>query len=173
MKVKIKKLNKNAKLPEKTHGSDFCFDVYATSMEEVAKDTYKYGIGLAFEIVRDKEEIGTLKENDEFNSIHALKKATFDFKTANNVKLSIDLRPRSSIYKTGMILSNSTGTIDEAYRGEVSAIFYHFNKKLPKYKVGDRIGQIKLGFTLDVDWVVVDDLSDSSRGDEGFGSTGK
>jgi dUTP pyrophosphatase len=36
-----------------------------------------------------------------------------------------DFRARSSIHKTGLILSNSIGTIDEGYRGEIGAVFYH------------------------------------------------
>ena len=173
MKVKVKKLNENAKLPEKTHDSDFCFDCYATSVEEVAKDVYKYGIGLAFQIERGKEKIGTIKEAIEMRRGRELINSFLDFNTSDKVRLSLDFRPRSSIYKTGMLLSNSTGTIDEDYRGEVSAIFYHINKKLPIYKVGERIGQIKLGLTFDIDWVEVDELSDSNRGTGGFGSTGQ
>lgn len=173
MKVKVKKLKENAKVPEKTHNSDFCYDCYATSVEEVAKDVYKYGIGLAFQIERDKEKIGTLRECLDLRRGREMVNSLLDFTTSNNVRLSLDFRPRSSIYKTGMILSNSTGTIDEAYTGEVSAIFYHVNKKLPIYKVGEKIGQIKLGLTFDIDWVEVDDLNKTERGSGGFGSTGK
>jgi dUTP pyrophosphatase len=173
MKVKVKKLTENAKLPVKLNNdNDFCYDVYATSCTEITPGVYKYGIGLAFEIVRGKEEIGTIKEADEFNSVHILRKALLDM-NCQNIKLSLDLRPRSSIYKTGMMLANCEGTIDEFYRGEASAVFYHLIKKLPKYEVGDRIGQLKLGITFNIDWVEVDDLSDTVRGEGGFGSTGK
>ena len=57
--------------------------------------------------------------------------------------ISIDLRPRSSVWKTGLVLSNCEATIDEDFTGEVSAIFY---KVAPGeiYKPGDRIGQVKL-----------------------------
>lgn len=44
---------------------------------------------------------------------------------------------------------------------------------MPRYKVGDRIGQIKLGFTLPMEFEVVDELSDTERGDGGYGSTGR
>lgn len=174
MIVKVKKTHPDAKLPVKLNNNDdFCYDVYATSCEELLPGVYKYGMGLKFQIVRGKEEIGTFKEGDEFNSINILKKATLDFATAKNIKLSLDLRPRSSIYKTGMMLANCEGTIDELYRGEASAIFYHLIKKLPKYEVGDRIGQLKLGLTLNIDWIEVDELDDTVRGEGGFGSTGK
>ena len=148
MIVKVKKLNENAKIPFKKYERDFCYDVVATSCEEVAPNVYKYGIGLAFEIERD-ERFG-----DEY-------------------QLSIDLRPRSSVWKTGMVLSNCTGTIDDLYRGEVSAVFYHVMKDMPIYKVGDRIGQIKLGVTLSMDFRESEELSDTERGAGGYGSTGK
>ena len=87
--------------------------------------------------------------------------------------MSLDLRPRSSIWKTGMVLSNAVGTIDELYRGEVSAVFYHVFPDMPRYRVGDRIGQIKLGITLPLEFEKVDELGRTLRGDGGYGSTGK
>ena len=89
-----------------------------------------------------------------------------------HIKLSLDFRPRSSIWKTGLILSNCEGTIDELYRGEVMAYFYEVIKGKEKYKVGDRIGQIKLGFTLPIEFEEANELSESERGTNGFGSTG-
>ena len=72
-----------------------------------------------------------------------------------------------------MILSNCEGTLDELYRGEIKAVFYHVNPFKKKYKVGDRIGQIKLGFTLPIEFKEVKDLdTDTERGTRGFGSTG-
>ena len=87
--------------------------------------------------------------------------------------LSIDLRPRSSIYKTGMILSNCEATIDEGYRGEVAAIFYHVKPELPRYKVGDKLGQIKLGLTFPIEFEEKEELDKSTRGEKGFGSSGQ
>lgn len=147
MKVKIKKLNENAKIPFKARPGDFCYDVVAVSEEEVAPNVWRYGLGLAFELVRE--------EQDDMN-------------------ISIDFRPRSSVWKTGMVLSNCEGTIDELYRGEVMAVFYHLLPDMPRYKVGDRIGQIKLGFTLPMEFEVVSELDmNTERGTGGFGSTGK
>ena len=144
MKVKFKKLNGKAVAPFKTYDKDFCYDVVATSCEEIAPNIYKYGIGLAFQIEPNAFEIR-----------------------------SIDFRLRSSVWKTGMVLSNCTGTIDELYRGEVSAVFYHIMPSMPKYEVGDRIGQIKIGTTYPIEFVEVDELSDTERGDGSYGSTGK
>lgn len=149
MKVKVKKLNRNAVIPFKTYGKDFCYDVVATSCEEIAQDVYKYGIGLAFQIDRES------------------------FEEDDGIQLSIDFRPRSSVWKTGLVLSNCTGTIDELYTGEVSAIFYHFMKSMPIYKVGEKIGQIKIGMTFQMRFSEVDNLSETDRGSNGYGSTGK
>lgn len=148
MKVRIKKLNENAVVPFKTYEKDFCYDVVATSEEEVAPNVWKYGIGLAFQIER-----GDL--------------------LLDNHNLSIDFRPRSSVWKTGMLLSNCQGTIDELYRGEVSAVFYHVMTNMERYHVGDRIGQIKIGVTLPIEFEEVDALSETERGVGSYGSTGK
>jgi dUTP pyrophosphatase len=87
--------------------------------------------------------------------------------------LSIDFRPRSSVWQTGMVLSNCEGTIDELYTGEVSAVFYHIMPNMPKYEVGDRIGQIKIGVTFPIEFVEVEELDKTARGEGGYGSTGR
>ena len=148
MKVKVKKLNENAVIPFKTYEKDFCYDVVAVSEEEIAPNVWKYGIGLAFQI--DKESL-------------------FGHRYLN---LSIDLRPRSSVWKTGMVLSNCVGTIDELYTGEVSAVFYHVFPNMERYKVGQRIGQIKIGTTMPLEFVVVDELDETERNSGSYGSTG-
>lgn len=103
--------------------------------------------GLAFQIVRDTKD--------------------------SSLNLSIDIRPRSSVWETGMVLSNSVGTIDEGYTNEISAVFYHVNKNLPRYKVGDRIAQMKIGATFPIDFIEVEELDETERGLRGYGSSGK
>ena len=149
MLIKIKKLHKDAVIPFKTHSRDFCCDCVAISEEEVAPNIWKYGLGFAIEI----DPVFTKYFDDTI--------------------WSIDVRPRSSIWKTGMVLSNSQGTVDEQYRGEISAIFYHIVPNMPRYKVGDRVCQIKLGVTSDLNFIEVEELSDTTRGTGGFGSTGR
>jgi dUTP pyrophosphatase len=81
--------------------------------------------------------------------------------------------PRSSIMKAGLSLSNAVGVIDSGYRGELMAVF---NKKMAphakNYEVGDRIAQIIILPYPYIKFEEVSDLSDSARGDGGFGSTG-
>lgn len=85
-----------------------------------------------------------------------------------------DVRPRSSIYKTGMFMSNSCGVIDSGYRGEVLAKFYSATDDMSKlYKVGDRIAQIIFTGLPSTSLEQTDELSDTARGKGGYGSTGR
>ena len=81
--------------------------------------------------------------------------------------------PRSSI-KYELVLSNSVGVIDSGYRGEIQATFRKENGlDSIAYKVGDRIAQIMIIPHPPIEFKEVNDLSDTERGDGGFGSTGK
>lgn len=174
MKVKVKKISDKAVLPYKKYDEDFCYDVVATSCDEVAPNVYKYGIGLAFQIERGIEEIESCVHftMDDDTEVGVIAPRQIDM-WRSPLKLSIDLRPRSSIWETGMILSNCEGTIDEIFTGGVSAIFYHIMPNMPKYEVGDRIGQIKIGVTFPIEFIEVEELDKTARGDGGYGSTGR
>ena len=146
MNIKFKRLHPDAKIPQKAHEDDFCYDVWAVSEEEIAPNVWKYGFGFAIEIERE---------------------------TRNDFKPGITIRPRSSIYKTGMVLSNSLGTIDFSFRGEISAVFYHVMPNMPRYKVGDKIAQLHMDFSYDLEFNEVEQLSETERGTGGYGSSGK
>ena len=150
MIIKLKKLNPAAAIPAKSKMLDFCYDCVAVSEEEIAPNVWKYGLGFAVEMDRESSYFHT-----------------------NDLSLSLDIRPRSSVWKTGMVLANCEGTVDEGYRGEVCAIFYHVMPNMPRYKVGDRVCQIKLGDAEVLDFIEAEELSDTERGSDGFGSTGK
>ena len=79
--------------------------------------------------------------------------------------------PRSSIRKTDLILSNSVGVIDSGYRGEIQATFKRSGVYV--YEVGDRGAQIMIIPHPPIEFEEVDELSDTERGEGGFGSTGK
>ena len=160
MKVYFKKLRENAKLPVKAHDDDFCYDVYACDCEEVAPNVYKYPLGFAIQIDPDAEV---------YIPTYTHKKLLDSPKMSD---LSIDFRPRSSVWKTGMSLCNSCGTVDRGYTGEVCAFFYHVMPNMPKYEPGDRVAQMKIGFTVPIEFVEVDELEETERKDGGFGSTG-
>lgn len=151
MKVKVKILNENAVIPFKAHDDDFCYDLVATSCEEVAPNVYKYGTGLALQVCdADKTEARTLGKVCGFT-----------------------VRPRSSVWKTGMVLSNGLGTIDEGYTGMISLVFYHVVPNMPRYKIGDRIGQLHFEESPQLVFEEVTQLSTTDRGTGGYGSTGK
>ena len=172
MKVKVKKLHPDARIPEKAYPSDFCYDVYAVTEEEIAPNVWKYGLGLAFQIERGWEPLNKRKEENFGGAICIIEPSRINLSECN-LNLSIDFRPRSSIYKTGMVLSNCEGTVDEGYVNEVSAVVYHVMPNMPRYRKGDRIGQIKIGMTFPIDFVEVEELNPTDRGMNGFGSTGK
>jgi dUTP pyrophosphatase len=82
--------------------------------------------------------------------------------------------PRSSIRNYDLALTNSVGVIDSGYRGELQATF-HKTKGLESkvYEIGDRAVQIVIIPHPIIQLKVVDELSDSERGEGGFGSSGK
>lgn len=82
--------------------------------------------------------------------------------------------PRSSVRNTDLLLSNCVGVIDSGYRGEIQATFKKTNGlDSIKYKVGERGAQIIILPYPTVYMTEVPELSDSERGEGGFGSTGK
>jgi len=82
--------------------------------------------------------------------------------------------PRSSIRNTELTLSNSVGVIDSGYRGELQATFNKTNGlDSISYKVGERVCQIIIIPHPSIELEEADELSDSERGEGGFGSSGK
>lgn len=79
--------------------------------------------------------------------------------------------PRSSNSKKDLILSNSVGILDSGYRGELLLKFKLLSSSR-LYEVGDKVGQILILPYPKVQHVEVDELSESERGEGGFGSTG-
>ena len=80
--------------------------------------------------------------------------------------------PRSSNAKKDLILSNSVGVLDSNYRGEVMLKFKPQKQGGKMYEVGDRIGQIIIMPYPHIEFKEVEELSETNRGDGGFGSTG-
>lgn len=150
MKVNIQKLNKDATIPQYAKEGDAGVDLVATSVElneSIGRTTVLYGTGLAIEI------------------------------PLGYVGL---IFPRSSVYKTSLRLSNSVGVIDSGYRGEIMCNFTVIHNPLQPgtwkesiYKVGDRVAQLVIMPYPPINFVEVNNLSDTDRGEGGFGSTGK
>jgi dUTP pyrophosphatase len=154
MKVRIKKINPLAEIPTYAKDGDAGMDVIATSIISDTPTQITYGLGIALEIP---------------NGFVGL------------------VFPRSSIRKTGLQLSNSVGVIDSGYRGELQATFnklfggeaMYDEMKVKEiqpndfYKVGDRVAQIMIIPYPPIEFDKVNELSDTERGEGGFGSTGK
>jgi dUTP pyrophosphatase len=82
--------------------------------------------------------------------------------------------PRSSIRKTDLSLTNCVGVIDSGYRGELQATFRkHRGVASTIYAVGDRVAQIMIIPHPPIEFKEVDELTNTERGEGGFGSTGK
>ena len=145
LKVKIKKLHPDAKIPTYAKSGDAGMDLTAISMEyNIGNETITYGFGLAFEIP----------------DIHFMM-----------------IVPRSSIYKQDLYLTNHCGIVDSKYRGEVKAIFkIHRHPDYPNivtnYQIGDKVAQAIILPYPKVEFELVNELSDTERGDNGFGSSG-
>ncbi len=85
----------------------------------------------------------------------------------------IQVRPRSGLaIKHGITLINSPGTIDADYRGELFIPLINLGKEDFVIERGMRIAQIILCKFEQIRWNIVDELDDTSRGSNGFGSTG-
>ncbi len=84
------------------------------------------------------------------------------------------VRPRSGMaLKHALTVLNTPGTIDAGYRGEVGVIMLNAGKEAYEIKRGDRVAQMVINKLPEVEIVAVDALSDTTRGEGGFGSTGK
>lgn len=145
MFMKVKRVHKDAILP--TYGTEGsgALDFYAAEDVTVWEErTYRIGLGVALEVP---------------------------------VGYVLQLVPRSSMgVDTPLRMPNSMGVIDSDYRGEVAAIYVNDETKgMIPYQInkGDRIAQGYLVATPKINLVEVEELSDTDRGEKGFGSTGK
>ena len=146
--LNVKILHPDAALPSKAHPGDAGFDLIATYREwDELNKCYSYNTGISVEI--PEGYVGLIY-------------------------------PRSSIYRTSFLLNNSVGVIDSGYRGEIKLIFKDLHEyqnvedeslAVP-YEIGAKIGQLVIMQLPKFILKEVDELSDSNRGTNGFGSSG-
>lgn len=146
LKVKIKKLDPAARLPERATPGSLCYDLFAL-------------------------DDGKPHPNDD-HAVHYRTGLAFECDPGWGFKV----HSRSGHgFKYALRLSNSTGLIDADYRGELmvsirfDASGDHRSKKL---RAGDCIAQIEFERQVTAEFEVVDELSTTERGTGGFGSTG-
>ena len=143
MKVKIKRLNKDAVLPYKAHATDAGMDMVATSRDfDDGNGNVVYGTGIAVEIPQGY--VGLVFPRSSVSRQ--------DMVLSNSV---------------GVIDSGYRGEITFKFKTVGSKMYPDM------YHVGDRIGQLIIMPYPDIHWDEVDELEDSDRGDGGYGSTGK
>ena len=144
MKLRIKKLNKNAVIP--TYGSDYSAgaDLYAVldagRIEIPSHETVLVHTGLSFEI--PKGYVGLVYARSGLAT------------------------------KNGLAPANKVGVIDADYRGEVMVSLYNQSDVPQTIDNGERIAQIVIAPFLKVEYEEAEELSDTVRGEGGFGSTG-
>lgn len=142
LQIKVKKLNPNAVIPSYSKDGDAGMDLTITEIINHTNNDVTYGFGIAMEI--PKGYVGLIF-------------------------------PRSSIRKYDLLLTNAVGVIDSGYRGEIQATFKIIVDDSPfynKYEIGERGAQIIILPYPQIKFVESDTLSDTDRGEGGFGSTG-
>lgn len=88
--------------------------------------------------------------------------------------IEAQIRPRSGLaLKHGISIVNSPATIDEDYRGDIGVVLINMSNERFTIKKGDRIAQIVFQKVEKFNLNIVDKLSDTLRGKDGFGSTGR
>ena len=86
----------------------------------------------------------------------------------------LQVRPRSGLAaKHGITVLNSPGTVDADYRGEIKVVLVNLSSEPFEIKRGERIAQMVVARHERVEWCSVESLSETLRGEGGFGSTGK
>ena len=84
------------------------------------------------------------------------------------------IRPRSGLaFKNGITVLNSPGTIDADYRGEIKVLLINFSDTVFVVEPGERIAQMVLAAHAQISWEEVTLLSETARGEGGYGHTGK
>ncbi|MGY0038911.1 dUTP diphosphatase [Pedobacter sp. NJ-S-72] len=84
------------------------------------------------------------------------------------------IRPRSGLaYKHGISIVNSPGTIDADYRGEIKVLLINLSDTDFVVNNGDRIAQMVISKHETITWESAEELSDTARGEGGYGHTGK
>ena len=151
--IKIKKLTEDAIIPHRSGEGDACFDLYSINDYVVlgrSKTTIPTGISIELPVEYEAE----IRPRSGI-SLNGLECKCFDIDEF--VVADIDVMQ---------------GTIDSNYRGQINIIVRNNNNcdiVIPKYT---KLAQMKINYVPDVELVEVEELSESNRGENGFGSSG-
>ena len=156
--VKIKRLSETAKIPTKAHESDAAFDIYAD-----IQDTF-----VPFGKSIDESEKGIKVMPGQTVKVHT------GFSTEIPIGYWGAVYARSGLAtKQGLRPANCVAVIDAEYRGEWLIPLHNDSNEVQIIHHGDRIAQFMLAPVIETFFEEVSELSDSDRGEGGFGSSGK
>ncbi|MDH4199493.1 MAG: dUTP diphosphatase [Spirochaetia bacterium] len=86
----------------------------------------------------------------------------------------LSVRPRSGLaINHGITMINSPGTIDSDFRGEIKILLINLGSQPYTIQNGERIAQLILEKSIEFEWLESDQLNQTKRGENGFGSTGR
>jgi dUTP pyrophosphatase len=89
------------------------------------------------------------------------------------IGVEAQVRPRSGLAaKKGITVLNAPGTVDADYRGEIGVILVNLSNEVFTIENGERVAQLVIAKHERANWIEVEELSETSRGEGGFGSTG-
>lgn len=175
IKISLKKTIEEVEIP--SFGSELSsgFDVKAMRILKVFKGDTEV-VGERFEKIQKAfEEKGSIKlrafERVLFDT--GLQIADIEHKIADTI-IELQVRSRSGIaLKQGLIVANQPGTIDEDYRGTIGVILMNSTPFLSEIKKGERIAQIVPGYVPAYKIDFTEEVTETERGNKGFGSSGK
>ncbi len=143
MELRVKRIDPQARLPERAHDGDAGLDLCACEAAHLGPgERWSVGTGIAIEVPEGHAGL---------------------------------VLPRSGLAREhGIALVNSPGLIDAGYRGEVRVLLLNTDPaETFRIEVGDRIAQLVITPIAAIDAVEADELSETARGDGGFGSSGR
>ena len=141
-------------------------------------------IELKVKILNDKAIIPSYAHNDDsgldlfsIECVEILSSESKLIKTGISIELpkntEAQIRPRSGLaLKHQITVLNTPGTIDSGYRGEIGVILINHGKKKFKIKIGMKIAQMVISSIIKANIIKTNKITDSLRGQNGFGSTG-
>jgi len=140
MKIKVKKLSPDAKIPTRAKDSDAGYDLYSTEcLPLLPQSRHPVKTGISLEI--PKGYYGRIAP-----------------RSGLAVKAGIDVL---------------AGVVDSGYRNEIGVVLINLGETMVSIEEGDRVAQLIIEKCHDVEWEEAEELSDSDRGESGFGSSGK
>lgn len=173
MKLKVKKIYEKAVVPQYAHKGDACFDLSIIIDESNVPMIYDSEA----QSFKELPYWNTFKEDGRYIVIfHQNETIMFHtglkFETEAGYNMKVFVRSSTGI-KKNLVLANGTGVIDTAqYRGELMIALTNIGEGAQVVMDGERVAQAEIVKALDVDIEVVDELSDTERGEGGIGSTG-